>query len=63
MVKRGDSKLQLELMVSVLRSQVGILLKILTHIEQGNHVNGYVQENMKLVEKDLRWLRKYYFEN
>lgn len=52
-----------EFFVSLLRSQVTQLLKVLNHIEDGNTASGYVDENLKNVEKDIRSLRKFYSEN
>ena len=52
-----------DLFAGFLRSQINVLHKVLTHIEEGNPINGYVDENIKCVEKDLRWLRKFYFNN
>ena len=52
-----------DLMVRLLQSQIQILNKVLHHIEQNNPINGYVEENLKSVEKELRWVRKFYFNN
>ena len=50
-----------DLIVSLLRAQIGCLVKVVQHIEQGNSINEFVDDNIKRVEKDLRWLRNYYF--
>ena len=59
----SEKNIHEDLFVSFLRSQTNSLQKVLTHIEQGNEINGYVDENLKSVEKDLRRLRKFYFNN
>ena len=55
--KNIEKNIHEDLFVSFLRSQINSLMKVLNHIEQGNDINGYVNENIKCVEKDLRWLR------
>ena len=30
-------------------------------IEQGNNINGYIDDEIKRAEKDLHWLRQFYF--
>ena len=52
-----------DFIVSLLRSKVTQLLKVLNHIEDGNSLNGFVNENLRNVEKDLRSLREFYSEN
>lgn len=52
-----------DVIVQLLYAQIGVLNNILKHIEAGNSINGYVDENIKSVEIDLRWLRKFYFSN
>ncbi|GEM_PF-2772227 len=55
-----------DVMFSLLRSQVNVLSDVLRSLEEekkepllrNNHLNEYVHENIKNVEKDLRWLRK-----
>ena len=59
----SEKNIHEDLFVSFLRSQTSSLQKVLTHIEQGNEINSYVDENLKSVEKDLRRLRKFYFNN
>ena len=59
----SENNIHEDLVASFLRSQRKRLDKILDHIEQGNDINDYVNENIKCVEKDLRWLRKFYFNN
>ena len=50
-----------DLFASSLRSQINILMNVLNHIETGNPINDYVAENLRTVEKDIRWLRKISF--
>ena len=52
-----------DLMVRLLQNQVQILTKVLHHIEHNNPINGFVEENLKSAEKELRWVRKFYFNN
>ena len=59
----SENNIHEDLVVSFLRSQMKRLDKILNHIEEGNDINTYVNESIKCVEKDLRWLRKFYFNN
>lgn len=54
----AKNRIQKDLIVQLLYSQVRTLCKVLTHIETGNPLNEYVDENIKCMEKDLRWLRK-----
>ncbi|OGX06618.1 MAG: hypothetical protein A2Z88_09275 [Omnitrophica WOR_2 bacterium GWA2_47_8] len=49
--------------VSSIRSQVNVLCKLLKHIESGNPINEYTHEDIRLVEKELRWVRNFYFNN
>ena len=58
-----QSCIQEDLIVQLLYSQIRTLGKVLNHIETGNPINGYVDENIKCVEKDLRWLRKFCLDN
>ena len=44
-----------DLIVQLLYSQIRTLCKVVSHIQTGNQVNGFVDENIKNVEKDLRW--------
>ena len=57
----AQKNLSEDLFVSSLRSQIDLLMKVLNHVETGNPINDYVAENMKAVEKDIRWLRKISF--
>ena len=57
----AQKNLSEDLFVSSLRSQIDLLMKVLNHVETGNPINDYVAENMKAVEKDIRWLRKVSF--
>ena len=67
------SKLNLneDAMVSLLRSQVNVLSGVLRSLEEenekpflrNNHLNEYIHENIKNVEKDLCWLRKSFLNN
>ena len=51
-----------DVILRILRSQVLQLTKIIEYLEEGNHINDYVNENTKSIEKNLRWLRKFYFD-
>ena len=59
----SEKNIHEDLFVGFLRSQLSHLQNILSHIEQGNPINGYVDENIKRIEKDLHWLRRFYFNN
>lgn len=58
-------------MFSSLRSQVNDLSDFLRFLEKeneklplrNNHLNEYIHENIKNVEKDLRWFRKCFLNN
>ena len=63
MERLSEKNIHEDLFVGLLRSQINLLHKVLNHIEEGNSINEYVDENIKCVEKDLRWLRKFYFIN
>ena len=52
-----------DLIIRLLRSQIELLMNLVNHIEAGNDINGYVEDNLKRVEKDLRWLRKFYLNH
>ncbi len=53
-----------DFIVSLLHSRMNLLLKTIHYVEAGNPINGYVQENLKEVERDLRWVvKKLYFDN
>ncbi len=60
---RQNDHLHEDLIVSWLRSQIGILTKILHYIEAGNDINGFVDEGIRGVEKELRSFRKFYVGN
>ena len=60
---RGEQHIHEDLIVSLLRSQINLLGQVISHIEEGNTINGYVHENIKCVEKNLRWLRKLFLNN
>ena len=47
----------------ILRAQINSLQNILRSIEEGGVVEDYMYENLKVVEKNLRWLRKLFFNN
>ena len=55
-----NSPISEDLIVQLLYTQIQTLSKILHHIESGNPINDYVEENVKNIEKKLRWLRKFY---
>ena len=55
--------LQEDIIVTLLRSQIGSLSNVLHYIEQGNSVNGYVEETIKRVERELHWLRRDFLVN
>ena len=50
-----------DFIVQFLCSQVNTLKNVQTHIEEGNTINGYVQDKLKGVEKNLKGLRKLCF--
>lgn len=60
-----------DVMFSLLRSQMNVLSGVLRSLEEekkeplsrNNSLNEYVHENIKNVEKDLRWLRKFCLTN
>ncbi len=60
-----------DVMFSLLRSQVNVLSDVLRSLEEekekpllrNTHLNEYVHENIKNVEKDLRWFRKSFLNN
>ena len=58
MKSEGSLSLQEDIIVTLLRSQIGSLNSVLKYIEEGNSVNGYVDETIKRVERELHWLRK-----
>ena len=60
---KTKNRIQKDLVVQLLYSQIRALCKVLNHIETGNPMNDYVDENIKSVEKDLRWLRKSCLDN
>lgn len=47
-----------DFVISSLRSQISTLVSVLDHIERGNDINEYVNENIRRVERDLNWLRR-----
>ena len=57
------TKVSEDVIVQLLYTQIRILDQVLKYIEAGNSINGYVDENIKSVEVDLRWLRKFCFNN
>ena len=58
MREEGTLSLQEDIIVTLLRSQIGSLSNVLHYIEEGNSVNGYVDETIKRVERELHWLRR-----
>jgi hypothetical protein len=54
----AKNRIHEDLIVQMLYSQIRTLCKVVTHIQSGNDINGFVDESVKSVEKDLRWLRK-----
>jgi hypothetical protein len=54
----AKNRIQEDLVIQLLYSQIRTLCKVVSHIQTGNQVNNFVDENIKCVEKDLRWLRK-----
>ena len=58
-----QSRASEDMIVRFLHTQIDLLNKVLKHIEAGNSIDGYVDENIKNVEVELRWLRKFYFNN
>lgn len=46
-----------DMIVTLIRTQIGSLISVLNHIETGNTINGYVNDTLKRVEKNLHWLR------
>lgn len=58
-----ETGLQKEMFIVSLRAQMHLLKTILIHIENNNPINGYVDENLKSIEKELRWARNSYFNN
>ncbi len=58
MEDRVVSGVNTEIIASLLRQQISILEDFLRNIEQGNRNDDYIYENLKRVEKNLKWLRK-----
>ena len=57
MEKESMTGCQEDAIVALLRSQISSLTNILHHIEGRNRLNGYVDETLRRVEKELHWLR------
>ncbi len=53
----------LDIIVSMLRTQIDALEKLQKSIEEEHAVGNYAHESVKRVEKNLRWLRKLFFNN
>lgn len=58
MTERVQNNFNIDMLVSLLRSQIVTLEGILKNIEQGNSIDEYADAGIKRVEKNLRWLRK-----
>jgi hypothetical protein len=52
-----------DLIAGLLRKQVDDLTGILRDVEQGRLIEECAYENLKNVEKQIRWLRKVWLEN
>ena len=63
MSRQTLNQVHVELITRLLRSQIEVLTNLVTHIEEGNDIDGYVKDNLKRTEKDLRWLRKFYLNH
>ena len=58
---QSESYVRADMMTSTIRSQIHSLDQLIQHIEQGNPVNGYVFETLRTAEKEIRDLRKIFF--
>ncbi len=59
MTANSVTNYQMDVVASLLRAQIDTLEALLKNIEQKNPIDEYTDENLKRVEKSLRWLRKY----
>ena len=50
-----------DIAVSFLKSQIRVLENIIDGIEKRSYANDFANENLKRVEKNLRWIRKLFF--
>ena len=60
MKEQNMSSIQEDLIVRMIKSQIELLSKVLNHIETGNGINEFVNDNLKRIQEELRWLRKFY---
>ena len=58
---QSESYVRADMINSSIRSQIHLLGQLIQHIEQGNPVNGYVFETLRTVEREIRDLRKIFF--
>ena len=50
-----------DIIVSFLRSQIKTLENIIESVEKRNDMSDFAHENLKRIEKNLRWIRKLFF--
>ena len=53
----------LDFMNSLLRSQINQLASVLSNLEESDSTSDHIPDNIKRVEKNLRWFRKFYHNN
>jgi hypothetical protein len=59
----SETEINRDFFVSCLRTQINILSKLLDHIENDNPIDHYVDENLRNVKKELRWMLISCFSN
>ena len=52
-----------DLVAGLLRKQINELRMILRDLEEGRPLPGDVSQKLKIVEQQVRWLRKVWFDN
>ena len=52
-----------DLVAGLLRKQINELRMILHDLEEGRPLPGDVSQKLKIVEQQVRWLRKVWFDN